>query len=87
MKYIYTTTGTCSKVISFDIKNNIITNIEFTGGCPGNLLAISKLVNGMTVEEIETKLKDIKCGFKDTSCANELAKAVREAYDKNRPMY
>lgn len=80
MKYVYKTSNTCCKEIVFDIEDNIIRNVEFLGGgCPGNLKAIPKLVEGMTVGEINEKLGNIKCGFKNTSCAGELAKAVVEA--------
>ncbi len=83
MKYTYRTKGTCAMSISFNIEGNVITDVAFLGGCNGNLKAISTLVNGMTVEEIEGKLKGNRCGFKQTSCADQLAIAVREAYDKN----
>lgn len=80
MKYTYKTANTCCKKIVFDIEDNIIRNVDFLGGgCPGNLKAIPKLVEGMTVKEINDKLGNIKCGFKNTSCAAELAKAVVEA--------
>lgn len=79
MRYSYKTKGTCSQVINFDIDGNVITGIEFIGGCNGNLKAISKLCDGMTVEEIEGKLLGNICGLRDTSCADQLAKAVREA--------
>ena len=79
MRYEYKTENTCSQLIDFDIVGNVITNIEFYGGCNGNLKAISKLVQGMTVEEIESKLSGITCGRRPTSCADQLAKAVREA--------
>lgn len=82
MKYKYETRGTCSKEINFDIEGDIIKNIEFYGGCPGNLKAIAKAVEGKTVEEIENLFKDIKCGNKSTSCSAELAKAVRKAYEE-----
>lgn len=68
--------------ISFHIDGNVITNIKFTGGCNGNLKAISKLVDGWTVEQIEEKLLGNTCGFRQTSCADQLAKAVRQAYDE-----
>lgn len=85
MKYSYRTTNTCARVITFDLTNNIVTNVEFLGGgCPGNLQALPKLVEGMTVEEIENKLSGIKCGMKQTSCADQLAKAVKEAYIKSK---
>lgn len=79
MHYSYKTQGTCAREISFDINGDVITNVRFVGGCPGNLKAIPILVEGMTVDEIESKLKDVKCGLKNTSCAGQLAKAVREA--------
>lgn len=79
MHYSYKTEGTCAREISFDINGDVITNVRFVGGCPGNLKAIPILVEGMTVDEIESKLKDVKCGLKSTSCAGQLAKAVREA--------
>lgn len=83
MRHIYKTTNTCSKEIQFDLDGNVVTNVEFLGGgCPGNLQAVPKLVDGMTVEEIVSKVGDIKCGFRGTSCAGELAKAVKEAYEK-----
>lgn len=82
MHYEYKTKGTCAQVINFDIEGDTITNVSFEGGCNGNLKAVSILVNGMTVDEIESKLSGNICGFKNTSCADQLAKAVREAYEK-----
>ncbi len=81
MKYHYQTKGTCSSSIDFDIEGNIITNVSYQGGCNGNLQGVSKLVEGMTVEKIEETLGGIRCGFKNTSCPDQLAKAVREAYN------
>ena len=81
MKYTYRTKGTCSTAISFDIDNDVIRNVSFTGGCNGNLKAISKLVDGMTVTQIEEKLKGNLCGMKNTSCADQLAIAVRKAFE------
>ena len=82
MHYEYKTKGTCAQVINFDIEGDTIKNVSFEGGCNGNLKAVSILVDGMTVDEIESKLSGNICGFKDTSCADQLAKAVREAYEK-----
>ncbi len=84
MEYKFKTTGTCSTEISFDINDNVITNISFLGGCNGNLKAISKLLEGQTVEYIEEKLKGNQCGFRGTSCADQLAIAVRKAYDEEK---
>lgn len=82
MQYQYKTKGTCSQIIQFELDGDKVHNIVFHGGCNGNLKAISKLVEGMTVSEIEKKLKGNTCGFKKTSCADQLAVAVREALDK-----
>ena len=84
MEYVFNTKGTCAVQIIFDIKDNIISNVRFIGGCNGNLKAISKLVEGMTVEEIEAKLKGNTCGWKSTSCVDQLAIAVRKAYDESK---
>ena len=85
MKYVYQTKNTCSKQIRFDLNDDIVTNVEFLGGgCPGNLKAIPRLVEGMSVSEIQNKLSDIICGFKNTSCAAELSKAVKGAYEKSK---
>lgn len=70
MKYTYKPTMVCAQQISFNIDGNIITDVSFIGGCNGNLKAVSKLVDGMTVEEIENKLKGNLCGRKPTSCAD-----------------
>ena len=84
MRYTYKTQGVCSMEISFDINGDIITNVSFVGGCNGNLKAVSKLVEGATVEYIEEKLKGNTCGRRDTSCADQLARAVREDYEKQK---
>lgn len=84
MRYSYQTTMVCAPQINFDINDNIITNIEFIGGCNGNLKAISKLVDGWTVEKIEEYLLGNTCGNKPTSCADQLARAVRQAYEENK---
>lgn len=83
MHYSYNTKGTCSRNIQFDIdEKGVVTNVSFYGGCPGNLKALSILVDGMTADEIEKKLNAVRCGMKDTSCSDQLAHAVREAYEK-----
>ena len=84
MHYQYKTKYTCSQLIDFDIDGDVITNISFYGGCNGNLKAISKLVNGWTVDKIESFLKGNTCGMRPTSCADQLAIAVREAYEKTQ---
>ena len=81
MKYEYATEGTCSRMITFDLEDEKVTNISFLGGCDGNLKMISKLVDGWSVEQIEEKLGGHLCGLRGTSCADQLARAVRQAYD------
>ena len=80
--YEYPTETVCSQVISFDIDGDVITNIDFMGGCSGNLKAIAKLVDGWSVDKIEEYLLGNTCGRRPTSCADQLAKAVRKAYDE-----
>jgi uncharacterized protein (TIGR03905 family) len=82
MNYVYKTKGTCAMEISFNLEGNIVSDINFKGGCNGNLKAISRLLDGASVELIEEKLLGNTCGFKNTSCADQLAKAVRKAYDE-----
>mgnify|MGYP001054033151 FL=1 len=84
MEYIYKTKGTCSTQIKLNIENDVVTDVSFTGGCNGNLKAIPALVNGLTVDEIEKKLSGITCGFKQTSCGDQLAKACRAAYEAQK---
>ena len=81
MEFSYTPERVCSQKITFRLEGNVVTDVKFYGGCNGNLKAISKLVDGMTVEEIEKKLLGNTCGFKNTSCADQFAKAVRKAYE------
>ncbi len=82
MKYTYTPQGVCPMQIEFDINDDVITNVKFTGGCNGNLKAVSKLVDGFTVDKIESILLGNTCGRRPTSCADQLAKAVRQAYNE-----
>lgn len=84
MRYSYKTSGTCTRQIDFDINGNVVSNVTFYGGCPGNLAAISRVVEGKTIEEIESLFKDIKCGDKPTSCSAQLAIAVRKAYEDSK---
>ena len=79
MKYTYRTKGTCSSTISFDLTDGIISDVSFTGGCNGNLKAISKLVEGKNVEEIMKILRGNTCGPRATSCADQLSRAIEEA--------
>ena len=79
----YTTQGTCSRFIDFDLEDGIIKNVVFTGGCNGNLKGIGSLVEGMNAEEAIKRLTGIRCGFKATSCPDQLAKALEEALAGN----
>ena len=79
MKYTYKTKGTCSTQIDLEINDNVISNVKFYGGCNGNLQGIPRLVEGLTVDEIVEKISGIRCGMRDTSCPDQLAKACLEA--------
>ncbi len=79
MTYTYKTKGTCSSQISFELEEGIVKNVSFTGGCNGNLKAIARLVEGMEATKIISLLSGNTCGFKSTSCADQLATAVKEA--------
>ena len=79
MKYTYRTKGTCSRSITFDIEDGVVRNVQFEGGCNGNLKGIGAIVDGMKVEDVIDKLSGIRCGFKSTSCPDQLSKALVEA--------
>lgn len=72
----YKTQGTCSQEIDIELKDGVIDSVSFVGGCNGNLQGICALVKGMTAEEAISKLKGIRCGFKPTSCPDQLARAL-----------
>lgn len=82
MEYKYKTNGVCTREITFDINDGVVTNVKFTGGCNGNLKAIAKLVEGMSADKIAEILEGNTCGFKGTSCADQLAKAVQKAKEE-----
>ena len=84
MKFEYRPSGVCSRSIYLDIENGVIKDVEFVGGCNGNLQAISKLVDGLTVDQIKNKLLGIHCGFKDTSCSDQLARAIVAAAEQEQ---
>ena len=79
MQFEYTTKGTCSRQILFEIEDNKVKNVQYIGGCNGNLQGIAALVEGMDVDEVIAKLKGISCGGKPTSCPDQLATALTEA--------
>lgn len=76
--YTYKTSGVCSTEIHIDVEGDIIKSVEFVRGCPGNLFGISQLVKGMNIDDAIEKLSGIKCGSKDTSCPDQLSKALKE---------
>lgn len=78
----YKTSGVCSKEIQFEIEDNIIKSVDFVGGCSGNTQGISKLVEGMSVDEVIKRLEGVKCGFRPTSCPDQLAQALRAYSEK-----
>lgn len=79
----YKTKGVCSQKIDFDITDGKITNVHFLGGCSGNTQGIARLVEGMNVEEAISRLEGIQCGFKNTSCPDQLAQALKLAIAGN----
>lgn len=81
MQYSYKTKGTCSSQISFELEDGIVKNVKFTGGCNGNLKAIGKLTEGMEAQQLVELLSGNTCGFRPTSCADQLARAVKKAMD------
>ena len=84
MQHIYNTQGTCSRQIIIDVDdNNIIENVTFIGGCNGNTKGISSLVKGMKIDEVITKLQGIQCGFRPTSCPDQLATALKQIKERS----
>ena len=81
MRFTYKMQNTCAPAVSFDLNGNVITNVQFVGGCDGNLKAIGVLVEGMTAEELVTRCTGITCGRKSTSCPDQLTRAVRAAME------
>jgi len=82
MTYTYKTQGTCSRKITFDLEDGIVKNVNFEGGCNGNLKGISALVEGRSAEDVIATVSGITCGFKSTSCPDQLAKALHEALNQ-----
>lgn len=75
---VYTTSGTCSREIHFDVEDNKLVNVSFLGGCNGNLKGISSLVEGMDIDDVIKKVEGIKCGARPTSCPDQLARALKQ---------
>ena len=82
MHYTYKTKGTCSTLIDFELDDDIVSDIRFTGGCNGNLKGIAAFAEGMNARDVISKIEGIRCGFKSTSCPDQLAKALKEALDE-----
>lgn len=80
---IYKTKGTCSSAIEFEIEDGILQNVKFQGGCQGNTTGVAALVKGMHVDEVIDKLSGIQCGFRGTSCPDQLSRALKE-YKENQ---
>ena len=79
MQYEYKTKGTCSRSILFDIEDGKVKNVQFIGGCNGNLKGIGALVEGMNVQDVISRVEGIQCGMKSTSCPDQLAQALKAA--------
>ena len=82
MQFEYTTKGTCSRKIFFEIEDGKVHNVEFLSGCNGNLQGIGKLVEGMDIDEVIRRIDGIRCGGKPTSCPDQLATALKQAKEK-----
>ncbi len=82
MHYEYKTRGTCSSKIILDVNDNKLTHVEYVGGCNGNLQGISRLVQGMDIDEVISRLGGIRCGMKQTSCPDQLATALQEVKEQ-----
>lgn len=84
MHHTYRTKGTCSELIDFDIIDGRLRNVAFLGGCNGNLQGICRLVEGMPVADVLERLEGIRCGWKDTSCPDQLCRAIREVCETGK---
>ena len=82
MEYRYKPEGVCSQEMIFNIENGVVTDLKVIGGCSGNLQGIAKLVKGLKVEEVIERLRGIKCGFKSTSCPDQISRALEEYQQK-----
>jgi uncharacterized protein (TIGR03905 family) len=79
MEYTYKTKGTCSREITFTVEDDKVTNVQFFGGCNGNLKGIGALVEGMRIDDVIARVEGITCGMKSTSCPDQLAQALKAA--------
>lgn len=83
MAYHYRTKGVCARNITFDIEDGKVINVQFEGGCNGNTQGISRLIEGMSVEEAIRRMEGIRCGFKNTSCPDQLAQALKQTLQQD----
>ena len=79
MQYDYKTSGVCSQRILFDVENNKVMNVQFIGGCNGNLKGLAALVEGMDIDDVIARVEGVTCGMKKTSCPDQLAQALKAA--------
>ena len=82
MEYTFIPKGVCSRKITFEINDGIVSNVRFSGGCAGNTLGLAALAEGMKAEDVIGRLSGIRCGFKSTSCPDQMAKAVKAALEE-----
>lgn len=82
-KFTFYPEGVCSMMIEIELDGDVINDVVFTGGCNGNLNGISRLIKGMKAGDVIDKLEGVKCGFKNTSCPDQLSKALRQALSRN----
>ena len=82
MEYTYKTKGTCSREITFTVEDGKVTNVQFFGGCNGNLKGIGALVEGMNIDDVIARVEGITCGMKSTSCPDQLAQALKQAKEE-----
>ena len=83
MTMTYKTSGVCASQITFDVENDLVKNVRFTGGCSGNTQGVALLVEGMHVDEVINRLKGVRCGFKTTSCPDQLTKALIKSIEES----
>ena len=81
MKYDFSPKGVCARRLEFELDGDIVKNVQFMGGCNGNLKALAALTEGMTVDQVCERLKGITCGLKNTSCSDQLAQALAKAQE------
>ena len=84
MKYDFSPKGVCARRLEFELDGDIVKNVQFMGGCNGNLKALAALTEGMTVDQVCERLKGITCGLKNTSCSDQLAQALAKAQESEK---